>query len=444
MLSFLRKKLFEEVPIYSLVFTRVAFGGLMFYECFHYLFSPKNIIHNYFGIERFRFKFYGFSWVEPLPENLMFLLFYALLFLSFLIIIGAFYRIAIILFTIGFTYTFLLDRAFYLNHFYMAILYSALLCFMPANRYFSVDALLRPKIKSNFIHFWPVFLLRSQTEIILLYAGIVKLNYEWLVRFMPLKIWFAQGSSVSFIDYIFHLKYAPMLASYGTILLHLIGAPLLLWKPARIYVFLIYCCFHIINAITFNIGIFPYLTIAVTLIFFNPDWPMKLLKIGYSLKEKALNQLSNRKKNFILTLILLWILIQILLPLRCLLYPGNVLWNREGHSFSWRMKLENSSAKTDFLIIDQDSKEEWRVPDFYRRNPQTDCEPDMILQSAHHFRDIWVKEKGYKNISVYAFSLCSLNGRRPIIYINPTVDLAKEELGLHHYQWIMPFDQRLY
>lgn len=438
-LAFFHKKLFEEVPIYSLVFMRISFGLIMFYQCFvKYVLAPERL-YNHFIFERFRFKYYGFEWVEPLPANYTHLLFYCMSVLALMIAIGAFYRAAIILFTLSFTYVFLIDKALYLNHFYMVILYSTLLCFMPAQRYFSFDAYIKPKIKTNYIPAWPVQLLRFQTEVILLYAGIVKINYEWLVRGMPLKLWLARGSSNPLLDYLFRLDFMPMLASYGTVILHCLGAPLLLWQRTRIYVFVIYCCFHLANSLTFQIGIFPYMTIAVTLIFFSYDWPMKLLKIPYR-NESNLHNITRDRKNIIISLIFLWSAVQILFPMRCLLYPGNVLWTQEGHDFSWRMKLQDTAGTTNFVVTDLDSGESWKVP--FDSRKIIHCRPDMILQYAHFLRD-QAHVRGHQNVSVHAFSKCGLNGRPPIIFVNPNVDLAKIERSLSHKKWVMPFDERL-
>lgn len=438
MLNYFRKKLFEETSIYSLVFMRISFGCLMLWEALRYIFSPYNWIYNYYIKEGFHFKYYGFSWVKPLPGDLMYLHFYALAFLAFLIIIGAFYRIAIILFTLGFLYVFLIDQAHYLNHFYMMILFLTLLCFMPANCYFSVDAWLRPKIKTNVINFWPVFLLRAQIEIILFYAGIVKINYEWM-HALPLKFWLPEANVPDFLSYFFHQPWMPIVGSYGTILLHVLGAPLMLWKPTRLYVFILYCCFHITNSFTFQIGIFPWLTIATTLIFFDANWPQQILKFKEKIKDRIFHRTSKLKKDFIIYFVLVWSLVQIFVPMRNMFYPGYMLWTHEGHDFSWRMKIQDISGFSAFIISDKNSDITRTVT--YNAYNSMHCQPDMILQFAHFLRDRW-KEYGY-DVRVNVRSTCSLNRRHEMIFINPLTDLAQEKRGFHHYNWIMPFDKEI-
>ena len=66
------------------------------------------------------------------------------------------------LFCLGFSYVFLLDQANYLNHWYLICLLSFLLIFVPAHRALSVDAWLRPGLRSEQAPAWALWLLRAQ------------------------------------------------------------------------------------------------------------------------------------------------------------------------------------------------------------------------------------------------------------------------------------------
>ena len=103
------KTLFKPTQIHSLVFMRIAFGLIMMWEVCRYLSHGR--IERYYITPEFHFKYFGFEWIEPLPGGLMYAHFYLLGFLAFLIVVGAFYRIASVLFVIGFTYVFLLEQA---------------------------------------------------------------------------------------------------------------------------------------------------------------------------------------------------------------------------------------------------------------------------------------------------------------------------------------------
>jgi hypothetical protein len=64
-------------------------------------------------------------------------------------------------------------------------------------------------------------------------------------------------------------------------------------------------------------------------------------------------------------------------------------------------------------------------------------DPEMILQFAHFLSGEYRRETG-RDAEVRALVLMSLNGRKPQLFLDPTVDLSKEPPGFHHRNWIMP------
>jgi hypothetical protein len=252
--------LFEEVDASSLVFFRVAFGVIMLVECWR--FWSKGWIERHYIAPEFFFKYYGFEWVHPWPGDGMYWHFAALAVLSLLITIGVLYRAATVLFFLAFTYIFLLDQARYLNHFYLVILISVALMVIPA-----------PHLRSP-TPAWAIWLFRLQFEVMYIYAGIVKINADWL-RLEPMGMWLARRDDFFLLGDLFQQDWVVAVASYGAILLHIVGAPLLLWKVTRGWVMVIYFAFHLMNHFMFNIGIFPWVAMAGTLIFLEPDWPRR-------------------------------------------------------------------------------------------------------------------------------------------------------------------------
>lgn len=307
------RRCFNPTEIYSLVFMRIAFGAIMFWEVTRYF--SHGWIERYYVQPAFFFKYYGFSLVNVWLNELIYIHFIILGILALMIMVGIFYRFAIITFLIGFTYVYLLDQANYLNHFYMVIIFNFLLCFIPAHHYLSVDAQLKPKIKYKYIPFWPILLLRTQLVIILIYAGIVKINQDWL-HLEPLRTWLSGRADYFLIGHLFTQDWAIAIAAYGVIILHIIGAPLLLLKRTRIYIFILYCCFHILNACFFSIGIFPWITIAITLICFDPNWPVRvknyITKNKHPLSESIHNKnsISLIKKRIVMSLVIIWIAVK--------------------------------------------------------------------------------------------------------------------------------------
>lgn len=124
-------RLFQPVDAASVVFFRVAFGAILFWEvCRYFLFGW---VGRYYAEPQFRFAYYGFEWLPPWPANWMHAHFAILGVLALCIAAGFLYRISTVLFFLGFTYIFLLDQSNYLNHFYMICLIGLLMIFIPAH-----------------------------------------------------------------------------------------------------------------------------------------------------------------------------------------------------------------------------------------------------------------------------------------------------------------------
>jgi vitamin K-dependent gamma-carboxylase len=158
---------------------------------------------------------------------------------AFLVMVGLFYRVAIWGFIVVFGYFFLLDKTQYLNHNYMVLLYALLLALAPAGRAFSVDARWGLVTPTPMIPRWPVAAVRLQTEIILIYAGIVKITDDWL-QGRALGMWLRARSDEVLFGPLFQYDWVILAGAWGTVALHILGAPLLLWKRTRLAVFLVY------------------------------------------------------------------------------------------------------------------------------------------------------------------------------------------------------------
>lgn len=454
-----KSRLFQPIDSSFLVVFRIGFAVIMFWEVIRYW--SHDWIHQFYIEPEFYFKYYGFEWVHPWPGDGMYYHFIVMGLLAVFIGIGFLYRLSTLLFFLAFSYLFFIDQARYLNHFYMVILINFLLMIMPANRSFSVDAKIWPKLRSDSVPGWTLWMLRAQFEIIYIYAGLVKINSDWL-NLEPLRMWLSTRSDMPLIGYLYTQDWAVAIAAYGVILLHVIGAPLLLWKRTRLAVFIIYAAFHILNHFTFNIGIFPWLTLFGTLVFFDPDWPRQLkIKIiqymrpanrsgevaMHSVANQAVMTTSNLAQNSLLVFFAAWFAYQILFPLRHFLYPGNVSWTEEGHRFAWQMKLRDKEAFADFAILDPVTKQSWYVePEPYLTEKQArkmPTQPDMILQFAHFLEKKWKQDYDLDNVEIMVNNYVSLNGREPAPMVNPSIDLTKIERNLSHADWVLPLREPL-
>lgn len=150
-------------------------------------------------------------------------------------------------------------------------------------------------------------------------------------------------------------------------------------------------------------------------------------------------------KKLLLGFVAAWLAFNILMPLRHLLYPGNVSWTEQGHRFAWQMKLRDKDATAEFRVRDPASGREWRIePRAFLARHQVDemaSRPDMILQFAHHLSREWAERRKVPGVEVRARVCASLNGRKPALMIDPERDLARVERSLGHADWILPLEQ---
>jgi hypothetical protein len=449
-------RLFKPIDIASLIYFRIAFGGIMLWEVIRYFQYDR--IKRYYLDPTFLFTYYGFDWVKPWPGDGMYYHFIALGVLSLFIVLGFFYRISALLFFLGFTYVFLLDQAHYLNHFYFVSLVSFLMIFVPAHRSLSIDAWRRPEIRSETAPAWALCVLRAQMGIVYFYGGLAKLNWDWL-QGEPMRIWLASRAYYPYVGGLFSQEWTAYFFSYGGLLLDLLIVPLLLWRKTRIFAFCWAVAFHITNAYLFSIGIFPWFSIAATALFFSPDWPRRFIawclgfvskemqaKLSYQIASSPIGAPITPRQNLTIFLLGIYFLFQLLVPLRHHLYPGNVSWTEEGHNFSWMMKLRSKKAKIRFIATDPVTNKNWKIDILdkltYNQRKTMSTRPDMILNFAHHLADELRKE-GYEDIKIRAEVWASLNGRKLQLLIDPNADLAAVPSSLMPAKWIMPLKEPL-
>lgn len=447
LLANLQREAFAPVDIASLVFFRIAFGILMAWEIW------RHFTHGWIAgdwIEPpFHFKYYGFSWVEPWSGNGMYIHCAALGVLGLFIAAGFLYRLSATLFFLGFSYTFLLDEATYLNHNYLICLLSFLSIFIPANRAFSIDAWLRPKIRSEAIPVWSLWLLRAQMGIVYFYGGLAKIEPDWL-RGEPMRTWLERRTDFPLLGRFFREEWMVCGVTYGGLLLDLLIVPFLLWRRTRAAAFCVTLAFHLTNAKWFTIGVFPWLAISATTLFLSPSWPRQVVSIfrrgitSVPVYDRKLT--SQRNQWVVLSLVSIYLAIQVLIPFRYLLYPGNVNWTHEGHRFSWRMMLSRIETHAFFYVTDPNSGRTAQMkPREYLNQTQADrmgYRPDMILQFAH-FLASSIPHLGPKPLKVEARILNSLNGRKAELFVDPNVDLAAEPRSLMHARWLLPMHEPL-
>src|ERR1700677_1311030 len=176
-----------EKHIAPLAVLRMAFGAIMFISTIRFIL--KGWVYDFYVAPKFYFPFYGFEWVKPLPEIAMYIVFALMAIASLFILIGFFYRVSITTFFICFVYVELIDKTYYLNHYYFVSIITFLMLLMPAHRYFSIDIIRKPSLKVTQVPAWTINIFKWQLCVIYFCAGLSKLNYDWMVNAMPLRLW---------------------------------------------------------------------------------------------------------------------------------------------------------------------------------------------------------------------------------------------------------------
>lgn len=437
------RRLFATCDNASLVVFRVAFGALMLIEVVRFF---PSIAPTYLE-PSFHFTFHGLDWIRPWPDNGMYVHFAVLSLAALFITIGLLYRAAALVFCVGLGHVFLLEQATYLNHIYLIILLSFLLIFVPAHGAWSVDAWLRPRLRSQVAPVWALWLLRAQVGIPYFYGGLAKLNRDWL-RGQPLKMWLQDYADRPVIGPLLAQDWVAYLLSYGGLALDLLIVPGLLWSRTRPWAYVLALGFHLTNSLVFEIGIFPWLMIAATTIFFPPDWPRRLYDRVRPLRGRSPSPAPllsppparlSRAHRVTLGLCSAYLAWQVLFPLRHWLYPGDVAWTEEGHKFAWRMKLRDKQGSVRFYAHDPTTRETVKIdprPHLERwQHDEMATRPEMILQFAHHLAD-HLRAQGRDNLEIHVVAWTSLNGRRRQLLIDPDVDLAAARPSLWPAPWI--------
>ena len=372
--------------------------------------------------------------------------------------IGLKYKTSIILFFLSFTYIELMDKTTYLNHYYFISILSFLLIFIPANATFSVDNIINQKKFTN-IPRWSVDVLKLLITIVYLYAGIAKINSDWLIEAMPLKIWLQSKYDLPLIGGgLLQMEWVHYAMSWGGMLYDLSIPFLLMINKTRIIAFILVLFFHVFTLILFPIGMFPHIMIFSSMIFFSSNFHEKIIyqirqvitKVSKKVKPKKIEIETSDlyviyKQNLTLFVVTSFFIIQLLLPFRYQLYPGELFWHEQGYRFSWRVMLIEKIGYTNFKIRSPNDGTSFMVDSSQHLTPfqlkQMSFQPDFILEFAHYLGEKYSTENN--KVEVYAESFVALNGRPSKRFINPDINLINEQESFKDKTWILPLEDEI-
>ncbi|NVK27665.1 MAG: HTTM domain-containing protein [Flavobacteriia bacterium] len=427
-----------------LAFLRFAFGALMFFALLRSLLN--NWVFELYIQPQFHFHYFGFEWVQPLGEWTYLL--WAIAMISALgVCVGYLYRLSIITFTVTFTYIELMDVAYYLNHYYFVTILAFALCWLPAAHYGSMDAWLGRAKSADEAPRWTVDLPRVLVSILYFFAGLAKMNSDWLLEAQPLKMWLPSRYDLPILGGLVDEPWLPYAFAWFGMLYDTTIWIFLWWKRTRIFAYITVIIFHTLTAIFFPaIGVFPYVMIVITLVFFDAKWQHSLGKVFPSAPRKwhEWRKWNPRFAKLILPIFLVW---QMVYPMRSLLYPGELFWTEEGYRFSWRVMLMEKSGAAEFKVVEGSTgRFVWVDPSEYlneTQEKQMAFQPDLILQFAHHLGAIY-EEAGMEKPEVYVRSAVSLNARPSQPIVDESIDLMQMKDGWGHKKWITAWNDEIH
>ena len=435
-------KLFSLIDPASLGMFRVLFGALMFFQALYFLLGDRYV--KYYLEPAFHFSYDFFEFLKPLPDPYLQWVFILMAASAIGMMLGLLYRISTLVFLLTFTYVFLLDKAYFNNHYYAIILIAFLLLIIGGNRWASLDQKFRRRF--SVIPYWHLFVLRAQILIIYFYGGIAKINGDWL-RGEPMRGWL-KGSSgeIPLLGGALSGEWAVYFLSYGGLLFDLSIGFLLWWRKTRLAAFLTILFFNFANGLIFHIGVFPFLMIGASILFAEPDWPRKFFGSKSGMPRPSDRDLAlNRRAAWVF--LGAYLGLQIVLPFRHWLYPGNVHWTEEGHFFAWHMKLRDKKGTLKYWATDPATNTTYEVDprrgiNAYQYGKLVQ-RPQFILQMAQHLREE-LEKIGIADTIIRVDSMISLNFRHFQRAIDPELDLAKAERKYFGRDtWILPLDPSL-
>jgi len=394
----------------------------------------------YAGPDR-HFTYAGLRWITAPPSWGMHLLVAAIGIAGLLVALGWHYRIALGAFLVAFAWLEFIDVTTYLNHYWFVTLFGILLLALPAASCWSLDA--RGRGGPTTVPIGALWLVRTQVAVVYAFAGLAKLNADWLLHGLPLRLWLPARSDLAIVGPLLDEPWFAIALSWSGAAFDCLIVPALCWKRTRPFAWCAIVVFHVATWRLFPIGVFPWVMIAVSTAFFAPSWPRDIARrwLGRGAAPAAVpgSQGARRLPRGVVAVALVWVALQVAFPLRHLLIPGDYRWTNEGYRFAWTVLLTEKGGDVSFRVTDTATGRTWMETgeDLYTPSQwrMMATEPELIRQAAHA---IAARERSRgRRVAVRADAFVSLNGRPATRLVRADVDLAREPWRPHQ-DWILP------
>lgn len=429
-----RSYLAAPVDVASLALFRICFGVVLSVAALRFV--AKGWVRSQLIEPHFHFTYPYLEFVRPWPAALMYGHFGVLVAAGVALTLGFKSRLSAAVLALGWGYVELIDRATYLNHYYLACLIALLLACTPAGDAFSVDVRRQPERAVATMSRWVLLAMQLQVAVVYVFAGLAKLNSDWLLHAQPLRIWLAaiSGKLPWFEPWLTHPACA-FAASWLGAAFDLTIVPLLRWQPTRALAFGAAAAFHGLTGLLFPIGMFPWIMLVCATLLLDPDWPRAWLP-----SPSRTARVCARPSRALSMIVCLHCALQLLVPLHHHLLVRDSTWTNEGFDFAWKVMLAEKSGSVRFIARDRVSGRAWSIEPTTRLTPLQEQalgkDPRLIVAFARHLgREL--RARTGDDVAVYAEAFASLNGRPAQRLIADDVDLTREPLPAHA---VLPLD----
>jgi len=395
----------------------------------------------YAGAPR-RFSYPGLGWVAPPGVTGTYVLLGVVGVAAAAVTAGWWYRPAIVVFVAGFAWIEFLDVTTYLNHYWFMTTLGLVMTVAPMDARFAVRA------EPRMIRLGWVWMVRIHVAVVYVFAGLAKLDSDWLLHAMPLRLWLPARSDLPLVGQLLEQRWTAYALSWVGAAFDCSIVVLLLWRRTRALAWVVVVGFHVATWVLFPIGVFPWLMIGVTTIFFAPAWPERIKTNArrWWRRQHAVptgRPVAARGESLRVWHAVaagLWVTGIVAIPLRHHVIPGDARWTNEGYRFSWNVLLTEKGADVRFRVTEPETGADWveTAEDLYTpvqwRAMASD--PELIRQAAHAIAGVY--RSAGRRVEVRADAFVSFNGRPAHRLVDPSVDLSREPYRPLGQPWILP------
>lgn len=425
----IRQFLYRPVDAASLAMFRILFGGVMVGEMLYYASTRER----HFPDEGFRPTWELLEFTQDWGRGDLDMLLPALAIPALGLCLGLLTRWCAVVFFVGYTWVFISDPTHFNNHYYLISLLSFWFIWVRTDSCWSVDSLVSKSKRSDTVPQWHTWLFRAHLCMVYFYGGLAKLKWDWL-QGEPMRAWANIEKDRPIVGSFLGTHEAGYFFAWGGLVFDLAIPFLLLWRRTRLFAIVLAAAFHFTNVWLFNIGVFPWLMIATSVLFLENSTPRRWFGGSGDRSEGLEVPAVSSKQKLVTTLLMTYTVIQLLMPFRHWLYSGNPEWNEEGKAFSWRMMLSHKYTFAHVVAYGEDGSV-WMVDQTKHLHPRQFRgkgvwgNPRRLAQYARFVRKLAI-ERGMKSPVVRVDAVASLNGRPFQYLVDPDIDLGTAPVPL--------------